>query len=121
MPGKADGVQCSPALSAQLTGLAILVYSNNSLVIACVNHQGASGQTRGQQGTTLLAIYIPRGEDVAADASLRVGLSQQNGLSPLDSPVALSVNLEAPMFACHIAVVWGQEHLLTHVLNSWKR
>ena len=46
--------------------------------MAYVNHQGASGPTRGQQGTTLLAVYIPRGENVAADASLWIRLSQQN-------------------------------------------
>ena len=52
------------------------------MVMAFVNHQGASGLTRGHQGTALSAVYNPRGENVAADASLGVGLSRQNGPLP---------------------------------------
>ena len=92
---------------------------HNAMVMVYVNHQGASGWTRGHKGIALSAVYIPRGENVAADASLEDGLSQQKGPLPRVGPVALSVDRLAPMFACHIAVVWGQEHLLTH-LNALK-
>ena len=66
--------------------------SNNSIFMADVNHQGASGWTRWQQGTTLSAVFIPRGENIAAGASLRIGLSQQNDPLPPAGPVALSVD-----------------------------
>ena len=62
------------------------------MVMAFVNDQGASGRTSGHQGTALLVAYIPKGENVAADASLGFGLSQQNGPLPTVGPVALSVD-----------------------------
>ena len=83
---------------AQITGQAILVCPNNAMVMANVNHQGASGRTKGRQGTALSAVYIPRGENVAADASLGGGLSQQYGSLPLTlvGQVALSVDDRLP-------------------------
>ena len=65
---------------------------HNAMVMAYVNHQGASSWTRGHQGTALSVAYIPRGENVAADASLVVGSSRQNGPLPPAGPVALSVD-----------------------------
>ena len=77
---------------AQITGQAILVCSNTAMVMADVNHQGASGRTKGHKGTALSAVYIPKGENVVAGASPEVGLSQQNGPLPPFGPVTLSVD-----------------------------
>ena len=77
---------------AKITGQAVLVCSNNAMVMADVNHQGASGRTKGHKETASSAVYIPKGENVVAGASPEVGLSQQNGPLPPFGPVALSVD-----------------------------
>ena len=62
-------LQHSPA---QITGQAILVSTNNAMVMALVNDQGACSWTSGHQGTALSVAYIPKGQTVAAVPLLRL-------------------------------------------------
>ena len=83
MPGKADRAQDPPSLSGTDNGASHPGTFHNAMVMAYVNHQGASGRTRGHRGIALSVAYIPKRENVVADASLGVGLSRQNGPPPL--------------------------------------
>ena len=107
----------------QITGQAILVRSHAQLSLRLSTTRWHPVGPGGTRGLPCWRSSPQEGRMLRLKPSLGIGLSQQNFPLPLSGPVtfsvALSVNLPAPMFACHIAGVWGQEHLSTH-LNAWK-
>ena len=62
----------------QIMGQAILVRSNNAMVMVYVNHQGAPGWTRGTRGPLCRQSTSQEVRMLRSKPSLGVGLSQQN-------------------------------------------